>query len=86
MNKLVGVLTRFQQEEIAIMCHMEQMFHNFMVSEEHRDYFRFLWFQDGDMTKPIVTYQIAKQRKKVNTNLAKILRIFYETISMWTMV
>ena len=58
MNKLVGVLTRFRQEEIAITCDVEQMFHNFMVSEEHRDYLRFLWFQDGDMNKPIVTYRM----------------------------
>ena len=55
MNKLVGVLTRFRQEEIAITCDVEQMFHNFMVSETHRDYLRFLWFEDGDITKPIVT-------------------------------
>ena len=58
MNKLVGVLTRFRQEEIAITCDVEQMFHNFMVSETHRDYLRFLWFEDGDMTKPIVTYRM----------------------------
>ena len=58
MNKLVGVLTRFRQEEIAITCDVEQMFHNFMVSEKHRDYLRFLWFQDGDMNKPIVTYRM----------------------------
>ncbi len=57
-SKLVGVLTRFRQEEIAITCVVEQMFHNFMVSEEHRDYLRFLWFQDGDMNKPIVTYRM----------------------------
>ena len=58
MNKLVGVLTRFRQEEIAITCDVEQMFHNFMVSETHRDYLRFLWFEDGDITKPIVTYRM----------------------------
>ena len=58
MNKLVGVLTRFRQEEIAITCDVEQMFHNFMVSETHRDYLRFLWFEDGDMTKPVVTYRM----------------------------
>ena len=58
MNKLVGVLTRFRQEEIAITCDVEQMFHNFMVSEIHRDYLRFLWFEEGDITKPIVTYRM----------------------------
>ena len=58
MNKLIGVLTRFRQEEIAVTCDVEQMFHNFMVTEEHRDYLRFLWFQEGDMTKPIVTYRM----------------------------
>ncbi|XP_028413601.1 uncharacterized protein LOC114536441 [Dendronephthya gigantea] len=58
MNKLTGVLNRFRQEEIAVTCDVEQMFHNFMVAEEHRDYLRFLWFQEGDVTKPIVTYRM----------------------------
>ena len=58
MNKLIGILTRFRQEEIAIMCDVEHMFHSFKVNEEHQDYLRFLWFQDGNHAKPIVTYRM----------------------------
>lgn len=43
-NSLVGVLLRFRGEPYAVMTDVEQMFHNFMVSEDHRDYLRFLWF------------------------------------------
>ena len=58
MNKLIGILTRFRQEETAIMCDIEHMFHSFKVNEEHQDYLRFLWFQDGNHAKLIVTYRM----------------------------
>ena len=43
-NTLVGVLTRFRQDRIAISCDIAKMFHQFKVSKSHRDYLRFLWF------------------------------------------
>ena len=47
-NSLVGVLWRFRQEPIAFTCDIEQMFYQFGVNPEHRDYLRFLWFKDND--------------------------------------
>lgn len=47
-NKLVGVICRFRKEPIAIMCDVEQMFYQFSVRPEHRDYLRFLWWENSD--------------------------------------
>ena len=41
-NKLVGVLCRFRQENIAFVCDIEAMYHQVKVNPEHRDMLRFL--------------------------------------------
>ncbi len=51
INSLVGILLHFRKERIAIMCDIEQMFHQFRVAEKHRDYLRFLWY-DADLSNP----------------------------------
>lgn len=58
LNSLVGVLTRFRKEAVAFTCDIEQMFHSFFVSPGHRNYLRFLWFMNNDLTGPIVEYQM----------------------------
>ena len=47
-NTLIGVLSRFRQEPVAFICDVEQMFHQFKVNVEHRDYLRFLWWENED--------------------------------------
>lgn len=42
-NALTGVLCRFRQYPVAIMCDVEKMFHQFVVHEADRDFLRFLW-------------------------------------------
>ena len=55
LNSLLGVLCRFRKERIAITCDIEAMFQQFLVTPEHRNFLRFLWFPDGDFNKePIV--------------------------------
>ena len=39
-NSLLGVLIRFRSEPIALVADIQQMFHSFLVKEEHRDYLR----------------------------------------------
>ncbi|XP_032232082.2 uncharacterized protein LOC116614782 isoform X1 [Nematostella vectensis] len=58
LNSLIGVLMRFRKEEVAFTCDIEQMFHSFYVNPEHRDFLRFLWFEDSDLTKPIVEFRM----------------------------
>ena len=58
MNSLLGVLIRFRRETTAIMCDIEQMFHSFHVHPSHRDFLRFLWFEDNKPGNPITEYRM----------------------------
>ncbi|XP_022096554.1 uncharacterized protein LOC110982458 [Acanthaster planci] len=58
MNGLLGILLRFRVGEVAIMGDIEQMFHNFHVNKEHRDFLRFLWFESNDPSKQIAQYRM----------------------------
>lgn len=40
------------------MCDLEAMFHQFKVKEEDRDYLRFYWWENGDITKTPVQYRM----------------------------
>ncbi|KAI3370837.1 hypothetical protein L3Q82_007363 [Scortum barcoo] len=42
-KQLLGVLLRFRREKVAVTTDIQQMFHCFVVREDHRDYLRFLW-------------------------------------------
>lgn len=57
-NSLGGVLCRFRKELIAFMCDLEAMFHQFKVKEEDRDYLRFYWWENSDITKTPVQYRM----------------------------
>ena len=57
-NSLLGVLIRFRREAVAITADIEQMFHNFRVKEEHKDFLRFLWYQDNNPDLPLVEYRM----------------------------
>ena len=46
-NRLVGVLLRFRQEQVAVTADIESMFHQVKVVAEDRDVLRFLW-RPGD--------------------------------------
>ena len=48
-NNLVGVLTRFRQEPIALMADMESMFHQVCVSLDDCDTLQFLWWPNNDL-------------------------------------
>ena len=47
-NTLVGVLTRFRQQQIAFMSDNEAMFYQVRVSPSDCDFLRFLLWPDGD--------------------------------------
>ena len=49
INSLVGILMRFRLNNIALMCDIEKMFHQFSVTKSHRDFLRFIWFSDENM-------------------------------------
>lgn len=47
INDLAGVLCRFREHKILIMCDMEKLFDRFHVSPGDQDFLRFLWWKDG---------------------------------------
>ena len=57
-SSLLGVLTRFRQEPIAFMGDIQAMFYQVKVSEEDKDFLRFLWWPEGDMSKETVEYRM----------------------------
>ena len=57
-NNLTGVLCRFRREPVALMCDIEAMFHQVKVTEEYRDFLRFLWWEDGDTSREPQDYRM----------------------------
>ena len=57
-NNLVGVLTRFRQEPVALMADVESMFHQVRVSPNDCDNLRFLWWPDNDLNREPEEYQM----------------------------
>lgn len=55
-NSLLGVLICFRTEPVAVMSDIQQMFHSFLVREDHRDYLRFLWFRDHQLDNEVVEF------------------------------
>lgn len=53
-NSLLGVLMRFRRGEFAIMTDVEQMFYWFRVFPAHRNFLRFLWYEDNDVNPLII--------------------------------
>lgn len=59
INPLVGVLCRFRKEAVAIICDIERMFHQFLVTPESRNYLRFLWWEHGELEREPQDYRMA---------------------------
>ena len=57
-NTLVGVLCRFRRENVAFMCDVEQMFLQFKVCPNQRDFLRFLWWENNDIRKEPTEYRM----------------------------
>ncbi|GFR82296.1 Gag-pol fusion polyprotein [Elysia marginata] len=57
-NSLIGILIRFCRDSCPITADIEQMFYQFNVDEQHRDFLRFLWFEDNNPEKGLVEYRM----------------------------
>ncbi|XP_078372656.1 uncharacterized protein LOC144656297 [Oculina patagonica] len=57
-NSVVGVLTRFREEQVALSADIECMFHQIRVAPADQDAFRFLWWPDGDLTQEPVDHRM----------------------------
>ena len=52
MNNLAGVLIRFRKEPVAVIGDIKMMFHQCFVLPEDQQFLRFLWWPNGDTSKP----------------------------------
>ena len=57
-NRLIGVLLRFREENIALVADINSMFHQVYVTPSYRDMLRFLWWTDGDENKTAEIYRM----------------------------
>lgn len=57
-SSLLGVLTRFRQEPVAFMGDIQAMFHQVKVAEEDRNFLRFLWWPDGNISERLEEYKM----------------------------
>ena len=57
-NDLLDVLLRFREEQVAFTADIEAMFYQVKVPEEDRDFLRFLWWPDGDLSSSPATYRM----------------------------
>lgn len=57
-NGLVGVLTRFRHECVALISDIEAMYHQVRVPDEDSDLLRFLWWPQGDLSQPLREYKM----------------------------
>ena len=57
-NNLVGILTRFRKEAVALTCDIEAMFNRVLVTPPYRNLLRFLWWPNGDIEKEPSLYRM----------------------------
>nr|XP_049585083.1 uncharacterized protein LOC125974177 isoform X2 [Syngnathus scovelli]XP_049585084.1 uncharacterized protein LOC125974177 isoform X2 [Syngnathus scovelli]XP_049585085.1 uncharacterized protein LOC125974177 isoform X2 [Syngnathus scovelli] len=57
-NTLLGVPLHFRKDLIAVTADIQQMFYGFLVRHEHRDYLRFLWHKDNDLSEEVQEYRM----------------------------
>ena len=57
-NRIVGVITRFCEEPVAVIGDIESMFHQVLVPEKDRSLSRFLWWKNHDTSSKIFDFEI----------------------------
>ena len=58
INSLLGVLFRFRLRPFAVTCDIEKMYHQFKLNSEHQNFFRFIWWEGGDLSKEASEYRM----------------------------
>ena len=57
-SNLVGVLTRFRKEQVALIGDIQAIFHQIKVDPRHRNALRFLWWPGGNLDLDPVDHQM----------------------------
>ena len=57
-NQIVGVITRFRKEPVAVIGNIGFMFHEVLVPEKDRSLLRFLWWENHDTSSKILDFEM----------------------------
>ncbi|XP_057302738.1 uncharacterized protein LOC130636904 [Hydractinia symbiolongicarpus] len=57
-NQIVGVFTRFREEQVAVAGDIESMFYQVKVPDNQRDMLRFVWWPEGNLDDELPEYQM----------------------------
>ena len=57
-NQIVGTLIRFREERVAFVADIEKMFFQILVSNDHLNLLRFLWWQDRHLRNEPVDHKM----------------------------
>ena len=57
-NKLVGVLSRFRENPIAVTGDIEKMFYQVKIDKSHNKFVRFLCWEEGNVDNPVSIYEM----------------------------
>ena len=57
-NQIVGVITRFHEEPVAVIDDIESIFHQAFVPEKDRSLLRFLWWENDDTSRKILVFEM----------------------------
>ena len=57
-DHIIGILIRFRPGKVAFAADIENMFFQAFISKEHRSLLRFLWWQDGNLTKKVIDHEM----------------------------
>ena len=57
-NQIIGVLTRFREDQVALVGDIESMFYQVRVPKDQRDMLRFVWWPEGDLSAELQEYQM----------------------------
>ncbi|XP_043212074.1 uncharacterized protein LOC122376326 [Amphibalanus amphitrite] len=59
-NTLIGVLIRFRKERVAFMADIQEMFYQVQVPSTDVNFYRFLWWPEGDTTRELEDFVMKK--------------------------
>ena len=57
-NQIIGTLIKFRQGKIAFVGDIEKMFFQVLVSNEHRNLLRFLWWKDSNLSNELIDHEM----------------------------
>ena len=57
-NSLVGVLSRFREDRVAVIADIESMFYQVTVPDCDSSFLRFLWWENGDLAREPQEFQM----------------------------